>query len=209
MSRSGTAVVELLAAFAVVFLLQFVAAILNMEMGLFVLRPPILEDPWTVVTSVYAHDGIVHLLSNAVALALVGWPVASATTKSRFHLFFVVTGAIAGISQIVLSAALSIVPLLSYEASPGVWGASGAVFALLGYLLASNRLSNKLTTAIEIPPWVGFALFVVVAGVITYMTAAPRAALIAHFVGLFLGLVTGRLNVLYPPQGEGQPSSST
>lgn len=197
-NRPGFAVVELLAAFVVVFLLQTVAAFMNVESWLFVLRPPVIDNPWTVVTSVYAHDNVGHLVSNAVGLILVGWPVASATTRVKFHTFFVVCGAIAGVSQIVLSGLLSVVPLLGYTASPGVLGASGAVFALLGYLLASNRLANRLQTAIDIPTWVGFALFLVVAAFVTWMTASPRAALIAHFVGLVLGLVSGRFNVLTP-----------
>ncbi|PSP27918.1 rhomboid family intramembrane serine protease [Halobacteriales archaeon QH_2_65_14] len=197
-SRSGLPIVELLVVFLVVYLLQFVTAFADLVGHLFVLTPPIDDEPWTIVTSVYAHANPGHLISNAVALVLVGLPVALSTTRLRFHAFFLTAGAIAGVSQIVFSDALSVVPILSYSATVGVLGASGGVFALLGYLLASNRLSTKLATAIAIPAWIGFALFIVIAAVVTVVTASPRAALIAHFVGLLVGLVAGYFNLLDP-----------
>lgn len=195
-SRSGSPIIEVLAVFLLVYVLQIVSAFANVVGELFVLSPPIDEDPWTVVTSVYAHANIGHLVSNAIGLALVGWPVARSTTRLRFHGFFVVTGAIAGVSQILLTDLLSVFPVIGFTASPGVLGASGAVFALLGYLLASNRISNRLSTVVKLPRWAGFIIFIVVAAALTILTASPGVALVAHFTGLLVGLVAGRFNAL-------------
>jgi membrane associated rhomboid family serine protease len=195
---SGSPVFELLLMFIVVYLLQVVTAFANLVGGLFVLSPPIDQNPWTVVTSVYAHGSPGHLISNAVALILVGWPVARATTRIRFHAFFLATGAIAGVAQIVLTDLLASLPLIGGSETAGVLGASGAVFALLGYLLASNRLTTSVATVARVPVWLGIALFVIVAGLLTFVTAAPGVALVAHFTGLFVGLVAGRLAVLDP-----------
>jgi membrane associated rhomboid family serine protease len=195
---SGSPVFELLLMFIVVYLLQVVTAFANLVGGLFVLSPPIDQNPWTVVTSVYAHGSPGHLISNAVALILVGWPVARATTRIRFHAFFLATGAIAGVAQIVLTDLLASLPLIGGSETAGVLGASGAVFALLGYLLASNRLTTSVATVARVPVWLGIALFVIVAGLLTFVTASPGVALVAHFTGLFVGLVAGRLAVLDP-----------
>jgi len=197
MSRgSGSPVLEILAAFLVVFLLQLVTALADLVGGLFVLRPPVTEDPWTVVTSVYAHANLGHLVSNAVGLVVFGWPVARATTRLRFHAFFLVAGSLAGVSQILLSDVLASLPIVSLAATPGVLGASGGVFALLGYLLASNRLSSRLGALVRVSRTVALVGFVLIAAVLTLATASPGVALIAHFVGLLLGLVAGRAAVL-------------
>jgi len=177
-------VFELLVVFVVVYILQFVTAFAGLVGSLFVLSPPISQNPWTIVTSIYAHNGISHLLSNAIALVLSGWPVARATTRLRFHLFFIFSGAIAGITQIVVSDAA------------GVLGASGAVFALLGYLLAGNRLSDSLAEVVRVPTWVTIVVFVVIAAAVTLATASPGVALIAHFAGLLVGLLAGRIGLL-------------
>jgi membrane associated rhomboid family serine protease len=194
--RSGSPVLDLLVAFAFVYATQFLTAFAGLVGALFVLSAPLAENPWTIATSVYAHSGLGHLASNAVALVLFGWPVARAATRVRFHLFFLTTGSIAGVSQILLSDVLATLPVVGGSETAGVLGASGAVFALLGYLLAGNRLSSGLAAAVRVPRWLAWLAFAVVAGGVTLATAEPGVALIAHFTGLFVGLLAGRLGVL-------------
>jgi membrane associated rhomboid family serine protease len=183
-----TATVQTLVVFAVVAVLQALAGLVGAG-GLFVLRPGSLLDPATVLVSVYAHDNLGHLLSNSLALLLLGLAVERGTTRLRFHLFFVTTGVIAGIVQIVVTA-----PFVTGQ--PGVLGASGAIFGLLGYLLAGNSVSGSLLSRFDLGRRAQVALFVVVAGVVTVATAAPGVALLAHFTGLLVGLVAGRLRLL-------------
>ncbi|WP_211338326.1 rhomboid family intramembrane serine protease [Haloterrigena salifodinae] len=201
---SSSPIVDLLAVFVVVFLLQQVAALLSVGLmaGLFVLAPPLSTNPWTVVTSVYAHGGVGHLVSNSLALIVFGWPVARATTRLRFHVFFAVTGAVAGVAQILLTNVAALVTPV--PATGGVLGASGAVFALLGYLIASNRLSASLASFVEVPAWLSALVFLGLAIAVTMATASPGVALLAHFTGLLLGLAAGRARVL----NVGTPSRS-
>lgn len=190
--RPWSPVLETLALFIVVFALQGVAYVVgaaSLVAGLFVLSPPLEVRPWTIVTSVYAHGSLGHLVSNSVGLLVFGWPIARATTRIRFHTFFVVTGALAGISQVVLAGG---------GGEVGVLGASGAVFALMGYLIAGNRLSDGVAGLIQVPTWLTAVVFLALAAVITVATAAPGVALIAHFTGFLLGLVAGRAGVLKP-----------
>jgi len=195
MSSSGSPILEILAAFLLVYVLQLVTAFADLVGMLFVLSAPVTENPWTIVTSVYAHAGPDHLLSNAVGLVLFGWPVARATTRTRFHVFFVVAGALAGIAQVVIAPVLSALPVVGGSSAAGVIGASGGVFALLGYLLASNRLSSRLIGR-SVPAWLLAAVAVPLAVVITVATASPGAALIAHFTGLVVGFGAGLANLL-------------
>ncbi|MFC7116094.1 rhomboid family intramembrane serine protease [Natronoarchaeum sp. GCM10025703] len=190
-SRSPT--LELLVVIGAVFVLQQLVALVSqpLALGLFTLRAPILADPWALVTSVYAHSGLDHLLANAIALAVVGFLLERHTTRLRFHAFFLVTGIAAGVFQIGLASLFGVdVALL---------GASGAVFALIGYLVTGNRLSGRLFDRFQLSGRVTLLLFVVLAGLVTFVTAAPGVALAAHFFGFLLGLVAGKLNLLRPP----------
>ncbi len=198
--RSGWPIVETLGVFAIVFIVQWITAFAGIVSALFVLSTPITENPWTIVTSVYAHSGPEHLLSNSVALVLFGWPVARATTRLRFHLFFILTGAVAGLSQVLVREAVAGAVGVGTAGSVGVLGASGAVFALLGYLLASNRLSSSLSSLVSVPRWLIYLIFIGIAGALTLATAQPGVALIAHFTGLLVGLLAGRMGVLDPPK---------
>ena len=195
---SSSPIFDLLVVFALVFVVQQFTALLGLGVmaGLFVLAPPLTTNPWTVVTSVYAHGGVGHLLSNSLALVVFGWPVARATTRLRFHAFCLVTGVIAGVSQILLTNAAASAPLISVAGTQGVLGASGAVFALLGYLIASNRLSSSLRSVVDIPRWLVIIIVIGLATAVTLATAAPGVALLAHFTGFLLGLLAGRVRLL-------------
>ncbi|HKL30311.1 MAG TPA: rhomboid family intramembrane serine protease [Natrialbaceae archaeon] len=191
--RSPTA--ETLAAFAAVYLLQSALRLVApaTSLFLFVLAPPIDVRPWAIVTSVYAHGGLAHLLANAVALALVGFPLERTTSRVRFHVFFVTTGALAGVTQVMLDATLSSVGVGRPSA---VLGASGAVFALLGYVLSANRLSDRLLRFVPLSGLGQVLVFAVIAAVLTLATGAPGVALVAHFTGFLLGLIAGRAHLL-------------
>ncbi|MFC6723458.1 rhomboid family intramembrane serine protease, partial [Halobium palmae] len=73
---------------------------------------------------------------------------------------------------------------------------SGAVFALAGYLLAGNVASTWVLDRIGVSGRAVFGLFVLVAAAVTLATAAPGIALVAHFTGLLVGLLAGRLRLL-------------
>lgn len=186
-TRSPTVI--LLAVFSVVYFVQVATDVLGLRL-VFALSLPLGIRPWTLVTSVYAHGSLIHLLSNGFALVLVGLPLERSTTPFRFHLYFLLTGVSAGIAQIVVADILG--------APVAVIGASGAIFALLGYLLAGNALSE--TVLERVPPRIRAVIVLVLAAAITLTTAAPGVALVAHFAGFVIGAVGGRARVLRPPQ---------
>jgi membrane associated rhomboid family serine protease len=184
--RSPT--ITTLSVFVVVFLLEWVAVPLGVFGTLFVLTPPITVHPWTLVTNVYAHATLQHLLANSVALLVTGVVLERATTRLRYHSFFVATGALAGLAQITVGGA--------FGPGTGVLGASGAIFAFMGYLLTSNRLTDTVVGGIALSGRVQLLAFLVIAAAVTVATGSARAALIAHFTGLFVGLLAGRAHLL-------------
>jgi len=198
--RSPT--IETLLAFAVVFALQQALRVVApvLEVGLFHLALPLELRPWTLATSIYAHAGWSHLLSNAVALAIVGFALERHTTRWRFHVFFVLTGAAAGAFQVLFNRLLLQTGLVGQQTA--VLGASSAVFALFGYVLAGNRLTGGLLDRIGLDARVQLVLFLVAAALVTLATAAPGVALAAHFFGFLLGLLAGQANLLRPSEPE-------
>ncbi len=174
----------------VVFLLQSLAAEAGWSRSLFSLSLPLDRRPWTVVTTVYAHDSVTHLAVNALAISILGVGLEQVTTPRRFHAFFLGTGAIAAVMEVTVWG------LLGQRVA--VVGASGAVLALFGYAMVGNPLSRTLLTRLGLGPRGESVLFVGLAAVITLAAAAPRVALVAHFTGLLLGILAGRARLLRP-----------
>jgi membrane associated rhomboid family serine protease len=198
--------VQTIAVFLVVYLLSRVfVAVYPPLIGLFVLDQPF-GQPWTLVTSVYSHASIPHLLSNAIMLVFVGVPLERSTTTWAYHAYFVTTGAIAGAVQVLVpdlvATILGVIDLLTLgvfdiSATPGtvaVLGASGAVFAVLGYVVTGNRFTRGAFGSLGVKTQ--WAIIIGIALAVTWFTASPGVALIAHFVGLALGLVAGSVGLL-------------
>lgn len=174
--------------FAVVFVVQSVGGIVGLEAETFTLALPLEHRPWTLVVSVYAHANIAHLAANTLALLVVGPLVGYVSTPARFHVFFISTGVLAGLAQVVVTIPFGSTPVL---------GASGAIFGLFGYVLVGNRASEQALSWLPVGEHGRLILFVVLAGAVTLATAAPGVALVAHFMGFFAGTVAGRFRLLH------------
>lgn len=189
MRFAGRPTVQTLVVIGAVYLLQQVTGLLGaLEAILFVLDGGVGARPWALVTSVYAHANFSHLFANVVGLALVGPLVARRTTAVRYHVFFVTTGALAGLGEVLIGGL--------FGPPRGVLGASGAILAFLGYLLAGNVVSTRVLDRLTLSPRVQLALFTVVVVGLTLVTSGPRSAVIGHAVGLTCGLAAGRLRML-------------
>lgn len=180
--------IETVALVAAMFLVQTIVFAFGASMELFALSAPFADRPWTLLTSIYAHGGIGHLVTNVVALVLFGLVVERHSSRWRFHSFVVLTGMLSGVAEVLVGSAIG--------PSPLVVGISGAVFALMGYILTSNPVTVTVLKRANIDPKVQFAGMLVLALLITWVTRGERVALVAHFTGFLLGLIAGRLRLL-------------
>jgi membrane associated rhomboid family serine protease len=175
---------DTLGLFWLVFLAQAVVGLLIPVGGVpLAATPPPWHDPWTLATAVYAHASFSHVLANSLGLLLVGPLVERTAGRLRFHAFFLGTGAVSTVVDLLVG-------------TSGVVGGSGAVFGLLGYLLAGNPVSRRLLDRLALPARAQIILLAGVAGVVTLLGAGPGIALVAHFTGLLVGLLAGRMRLL-------------
>lgn len=187
MRRLKSPTVDLLFLFGVIYLFQQIGGIFGLGIAWFALAAPI-ERPWTLITTIYAHASIGHLLTNAIALGVVGVALERFTTRLRFHGFVLVTGMVAALTELLVGALLG-TPV-------AVLGASGAILALYGYVLAGNPITGGVLSLVDLGRRAKIALIAGIALVVTVLTAGPGVALVAHFTGFALGLGAGRLRLL-------------
>lgn len=79
---------------------------------------------WQVVTYMFAHGNLSHILFNMIGLFFFGVQVEKQMGSKEFLLFYFLTGTVAGIFSLAV---------YWFGGTPQVWllGASGAVFAVL------------------------------------------------------------------------------
>jgi uncharacterized protein len=133
--------------------------------------------PWSIVTNIFAHDGLLHLFFNALFLYFFGTEMEHRVGRRTVLHLFLAGGLVAAIGQVVLF--------------PGaVLGASGALMALLGTLTVLAPTMRVIIFIVPAPLWALTLLFVMLdlSGVIS---PAGRVANLAHLLGLAVGLAYG------------------
>lgn len=85
------------------------------------------HEYYRLITSIFLHFGIEHLLNNMVMLGALGWYLEPAAGKMRFLIIYFVSGIGGNI--------LSLMANRHYDRMVVSAGASGAVFGLMGALL--------------------------------------------------------------------------
>jgi membrane associated rhomboid family serine protease len=133
--------------------------------------------PWTIVTNLFVHYHIWHLIANMVTLYFFG----------RF-----LSGLLGGRSLLIiyfLGGILGNVCYLLLPPSPPatVIGASGAIFALGGALAVVVPRLKVFVFPIPVP----LPLWVAVIGGFFIISFLPQVAWQAHLGGLVLGLIAG------------------
>jgi membrane associated rhomboid family serine protease len=121
--------------------------------------------PWTLLTSVFLHSGVLHIAFNMLSLWIFGRVLEEALGRWRFVALYLLSG---------LGGSLAVLLL---NPGGGVLGASGAVFGLMGaYFVISRRMgvdSSGLVAIILLNLATGFFL--------------PNISWQAHVGGLVIG----------------------
>ena len=188
----GNATYTFLALMWLTFLAQVVVLLVgsrSLYESLFVLASWNVEYVWTWVTSIFAHStgNFMHIVGNSLIIFFFG-PLVERYVGSRdFAILFIVSGVLAGLSQVSIS--------IAQGAPTAVLGASGAALAIMGVLTVLNPgLKVYLYFIIPVPIWLLTAGYAVIS--ITFLSGVIAGgggiAHGAHLVGLAIGLVYGQ-----------------
>jgi uncharacterized protein len=154
----------------------FVQIAIPVVTDIFVLQSSdVLVRPWILVTSIFLHGGIEHLLYNMIALVVFGMILESIIGSKKFVTIFFVTGIIASIcSSFFYNAAL---------------GASGAIFGLLGTLAVLRPRMTVWVYSVPMPMFVAAGAWLVID--LLGVLYPSGTANVAHIAGLLFGAAVG------------------
>lgn len=134
---------------------------------------------WRLVTALFAHADALHLARNALPAALFAYLLYGFFGRS-----------VHPITTVVLGAAVNALTLLAYPPEVRLVGASGAVYEMAGFWLASYVLiERRHSPARRLLRATGFALVV-----LAPTAFVPNVSYLAHGIGVALGLVAGAVH---------------
>lgn len=127
---------------------------------------------WTVITAVYLHGGVLHILFNVLWIRQLGPAVEELYGPARFFVIFTVSG----VAGFLVSNFLGI---------PFTVGASGGIFGLLGAMVAFGRRRGGVFGAMVLRQYGQWALLMFVLGF--FMSGVNNLAHAGGFVGGLAG----------------------
>ena len=145
------------------------------------------DQLWTLLTHMYMHGGVMHLVGNMYFLYIIGDNLEEALGRSKFILYYTLCGFAAAAAQILADTS-STIPMV---------GASGAIAGLFGmYLLWFRHASLTLMIVVyqkKVSPLVFFAIWLAINifGLYTASVNGGGVAYWAHIGGFIAGIVIG------------------
>ncbi|MFO7872266.1 MAG: rhomboid family intramembrane serine protease [Candidatus Undinarchaeales archaeon] len=131
--------------------------------------------PWTLLTSIFLHGGVEHLLYNMFALALFGYILEKLIGTKRFLILFFTAGLFASVGAAFF-----------YDAA---LGASGAIMGVLGALAVLKPKMKVFVGMVPMP--MIMAAVVWAAGDLLRLFVPSNIASAAHLFGMALGISVG------------------
>jgi membrane associated rhomboid family serine protease len=141
--------------------------------------PPLtVVQPWRMVTSLFVHASVLHILFNMFSLFILGTQVEAMIGRVRFLVLFLLAGIGGSVAVLLLAPGVVVV------------GASGAIFGLFGaYFIIARHLganATQLIIVIAINLGIGFVV--------------PGIAWQAHVGGLIIGALVALVFVRTRPR---------
>jgi rhomboid protease GluP len=153
----------------------------TIRLGASLPQPYDFVQPWRLVTAIFLHGSILHILFNMWVLMDIGPMVEELYGSGRYLFLFVSSG----IGGYVLSSMMGRFPSV---------GASGGLLGLIGVLLAATTGRKSLAAQSLRSALIRWLIYLAILGFIVRTTDNY-----AHFGGLTIGYLLGRLMADRPP----------
>lgn len=137
----------------------------------------LLSQPWTIITNMFTHYDLWHILANMLTFYFYGSFLCQVIGARSFLIIYFCGGILGNIFYLLLAPSPFAVAI----------GASGAVFALGGALAVLTPRLRVYMIPIPVP----MPLWVAVIGGFLILSLFPGIAWQAHLGGLVFGLIAG------------------
>ena len=158
-----------------ILLNSFITSDLNSSLHFVLDGSKVLIRPWTLLTSIFLHGNLAHLMLNGFALALFGSILENIIGSKRFLFLFFISGIFANIPGAIF-----------YNSS---LGASGAIFGIMGCLTILRPKMTIWMNLMPVPMWLAAIIWALqdIFGIFV----PSDIGYWAHLGGLFFGLIYG------------------
>jgi GlpG protein len=157
------------------------------------LEPVLHGQIWRLVTPIFLHFRIMHIVFNMWALYVLGGAIERRRGRAIYLSMVLVVAVLSNLAQYFLGSFSIGVPLALWPRSPNFGGMSGVVYGLFGYIWMKTRFQPELGLYID-----NANILILMAWFFLCMTGwLGNIANVAHAAGLLVGMLIGYLPTLW------------
>ena len=157
------------------------------------LGPALHGQIWRLVTPMFLHFGIWHLVFDMWALHLLGGAVERRRGRFRYLALVLVLAVLSNLAQYFLGNVGSGVPLALLPPSPNFGGMSGVAYGLFGYIWMKARFQPDMGLYID-----STAIIIMMAGFfLCFMGWFGPVGNVGHAAGLLAGMLIGYVPTMW------------
>lgn len=132
---------------------------------------------WRIITPIFLHGGIFHILFNMMWVYSIG-PLIESRMSAKAMIFFIAVAAFFSNTAFFLIS------------GPNFLGLSGIIYAFIGFLWSNDRVSRRPMLTLDDGTFKFFVIWYVICWILSGLTIIPVANTI-HGVGGFIGIIFG------------------
>ncbi|MFA5993287.1 MAG: rhomboid family intramembrane serine protease [Candidatus Pacearchaeota archaeon] len=140
-----------------------------------ILNKSAIYQPWRVVTAIFLHANLSHLIFNLFALVIFGFILERLIGSKRFLLIFFVSGILANV--------------IAFNFYSSSLGASGAIMGIIGALAVIRPMMGVFAFGVILPMFIAAIIWVAVDAIGIFVP--DNTGHIAHLSGIFVGILFG------------------
>lgn len=162
----------------IVYLISLIGILTPSSLGINAIAIFKYHQWYRLITNMFSHFGITHLLCNMYALFSFGILIENLIGSKKFITFYILSGTVGSILVAIIDNIFKLNILAA--------GASGAIFSLLGYMLYASKQLNG--------PKKSIVTNIVITLIISSLAGGSLMCHISGFVGglIIAPLVTGK-----------------
>jgi membrane associated rhomboid family serine protease len=147
---------------------------------------------WQLVTYIFLHQTILHILFNLLYLAMFGADLERAWGSKKFYTYFFICGVGAGIINVIVKGLIFIFHAAPPESfvQPTI-GASGAIYGVL--LAVAIVMPHRQVYVFPLPVTISMRMLVIVLGAIEFFgtigSAGDNVSHVCHLGGMLVGYI--------------------
>jgi len=144
----------------------------------------------SLVTAIFLHGGVAHLIGNMVFLFIFGDNVEDKLGRIKYLILYIIWGILAGLIHSIYASSIGSGDIPAVGASGAISGVLGAYLVMFPRAKIYTIIAAFIITTVRVPAWTYIPFWFILQIIFNFLNPLGGVAYFAHIGGFLSGLAT-------------------